>query len=529
MISVIVPAYNAAEVLPACLDALRSQTLPPDAYEIIVVDDGSTDGSLALAAGQDVRAIQITHGGPAAARNAGVQAARGHLLAFTDSDCVPTPDWLAQLTRPFADSEVVGVRGAYLTHQSQLVPRFVQLEYEDKYDRMARRETIDFIDTSSAAYRRSIFLKNRGFETAFPTASVEDQEFSFRLSQKGYRLQFVPGARVYHRHDRGLWEYVRRKFWIGYWKAYLLRWHPEKALGDSHTPGTQRLQLVLLALAGLGLAGGLAWPPLWWAGLGAVSVFLLSAVPFLVKVARRDAPVLAISPFMLFVRAGALGVGLCAGAVGLLRRRSPRQAAVAWPTEVVKRILDVVLSILGLVLALPLLILIALAIKLDSPGPVLFVQARVGQHGKVFSIYKLRTMVANAEGLFDQVAAANPLRGAAVKLPRDPRVTRLGRWLRRWSIDELPQLWNVLRGDMSLVGPRPEEPRIVALYTDWHRQRLAVKPGLTGPMQINGRGNLSLDERVQLELDYIQHYSVWLDLDILWRSIPAVISGQGAY
>ena len=131
--------------------------------------------------------------------------------------------------------------------------------------------------------------------------------------------------------------------------------------------------------------------------------------------------------------------------------------------------------------------------------------------------------------LFDLVASANPLKGPAVKLPHDPRITRLGRWLRRWSIDELPQLWNVLRGEMSLVGPRPEEPRIVALYNDWHRQRLGVKPGLTGPMQVNGRGQLSLDERVRLELDYIENYSIWCDVEILLRSIPVVISGQGAY
>ena len=146
-----------------------------------------------------------------------------------------------------------------------------------------------------------------------------------------------------------------------------------------------------------------------------------------------------------------------------------------------------------------------------------------------FRMYKLRTMVAGAETMFDTVAAANPLKGPAVKLPRDPRVTRVGRWLRRWSIDELPQLWNVLRGEMSLVGPRPEEPRIVAQYNDWHRQRLAVKPGLTGPMQVNGRGHLSLDERVQLEIDYIEHYALWRDVEILVRSIPAVITGRGAY
>jgi lipopolysaccharide/colanic/teichoic acid biosynthesis glycosyltransferase len=110
-----------------------------------------------------------------------------------------------------------------------------------------------------------------------------------------------------------------------------------------------------------------------------------------------------------------------------------------------------------------------------------------------------------------------------------PRLTRLGRWLRRWNLDELPLLWNVLRGDMSLVGPRPEEPGIAAQYTDWHRLRLAVKPGLTGLMQVNGRGSLPLDERVRLELDYINHYSLWRDFNILLRSIPAMLSDKRAF
>ena len=108
-------------------------------------------------------------------------------------------------------------------------------------------------------------------------------------------------------------------------------------------------------------------------------------------------------------------------------------------------------------------------------------------------------------------------------------MTRLGRFLRRWSLDELPQFWNVLRGEMSLVGPRPEELEVVADYSDWHRARLAVKPGLTGPMQVNGRGDLSLDERVRLEIDYIEHYSIWKDCQILLKTLPAVIRGDGAY
>ncbi|RLC77247.1 MAG: undecaprenyl-phosphate glucose phosphotransferase, partial [Chloroflexi bacterium] len=117
----------------------------------------------------------------------------------------------------------------------------------------------------------------------------------------------------------------------------------------------------------------------------------------------------------------------------------------------------------------------------------------------------------------------------AYKRPNDPRVARVGRFLRRWSLDELLQVWNVLKGEMSLVGPRPEEVRIVRLYNDWHRRRLAVKPGITGPMQVSGRGDLPLDERVRLELDYIENYSLWKDMIILLRTIPAVISGRGAY
>jgi len=210
-------------------------------------------------------------------------------------------------------------------------------------------------------------------------------------------------------------------------------------------------------------------------------------------------------------------------------RSSPRRAVMAWPNRVLKRGVDIMLSAVGLILSLPILLVAAILTKLDSPGPVFFIQTRVGDNGKLFQMIKLRTMVQDAETFFEQVAVANPLKGPAVKLPNDPRVTRMGRFMRRWSLDELPQLWNVLRGDMSLVGPRPEEPWVVAQYTDWHRQRLAVKPGLTGPMQVNGRGDLCLDKRVQLELDYIRHYSLWRDFEIILRSIPAVISGRGAY
>jgi lipopolysaccharide/colanic/teichoic acid biosynthesis glycosyltransferase len=137
-------------------------------------------------------------------------------------------------------------------------------------------------------------------------------------------------------------------------------------------------------------------------------------------------------------------------------------------------------------------------------------------------------MCHNAEEELDKLLDLQALEEPAFKLVDDPRVTPFGRFLRRWSLDELPQFWNVFKGDMSLIGPRPEEARIVALYTDWHRRRLAVKPGITGPMQINGRADLPLDKRVQLELDYIENYSLWRDVVILVKTIPAVFKGRGA-
>ena len=194
-----------------------------------------------------------------------------------------------------------------------------------------------------------------------------------------------------------------------------------------------------------------------------------------------------------------------------------------------KRVIDLVGATIGILLSVPILCIAAIMVKLDSRGPVFFSQDRVGKRGRVFKIYKLRTMVENAEELLDQVIDIDSLDEPVFKLRDDPRSTRVGRFLRRWSIDEVPQFLNVLKGDMSLVGPRPEEVRIVDYYSSRHRQRLRIKPGLTGPVQINGRGDLALKERVDLEMDYCENYSLGLDVRILLQTIPAVIRGNGSY
>jgi lipopolysaccharide/colanic/teichoic acid biosynthesis glycosyltransferase/glycosyltransferase involved in cell wall biosynthesis len=550
VVSVIVPAYCAADTLGECLNALQHQQLPPGVrLEIIVADDHSSDDTVAVA--REAGVICVTaepdadtpgpepdwvmwrpagtapSSGPGATRNRGVAVSTGDPILFTDADCVPTPGWVAAMLKAFDDPQVAGVKGAYLTHQRNWAARFTQLEYAHKYQRMGKHEWIDFVDTYSAGYRRKVFLENGGFETAMMVN--EDHELSFRLAQKGYRLKFVPEATVYHRHLTSVRQYLRRKFTIGYWKMQLLRWHPDKALSDSHTPASQRWQLLLVGPLLAVLVLSLFWPPARLLALGLAAAFGLTTLPFLWWVARNDWPILGIALPMLVGRAAAQVLGLGIGALAALRRKPIREAPLPSGAQIAKRTLDIVVASLGLIISAPIMLVLALAIKLETPGSALFRQTRIGQHGRPFQILKLRSMVEDAEVRLTAVLDSNPLPGPAFKIPNDPRVTRLGQFMRRWSLDELPQLWNVLRGEMSLVGPRPEEAWVVAQYNDVHRRRLAVKPGLTGPMQVNGRGNLPLEARVKLELDYIEHYSLVRDAQILLRSIPEVISGRGAY
>ena len=195
----------------------------------------------------------------------------------------------------------------------------------------------------------------------------------------------------------------------------------------------------------------------------------------------------------------------------------------------VKRAMDVVGAVAGLVLGAPVLTLIGLAIRVDSPGPIVFRQTRVGINGRLFEMYKFRSMREGAEAELEELLQHNESDGPIFKMRADPRTTRIGRLLRRTSLDELPQLLNVLRGEMSLVGPRPPLPAEVEEYASWHRQRLAVPPGITGLWQVSGRSLLSFDEAVLLDVHYIENWSLWLDIQILLRTIPQVILGDGAY
>jgi exopolysaccharide biosynthesis polyprenyl glycosylphosphotransferase len=201
---------------------------------------------------------------------------------------------------------------------------------------------------------------------------------------------------------------------------------------------------------------------------------------------------------------------------------------ISWQL-VCKRLIDIAGSLIGLVILGPLVLLpSAIIIKLTSPGPIFFGQKRSGLHGRLFTMYKFRSMVTNAEMLQAELAAFNEMTGPVFKMKDDPRVTPFGHFLRRTSIDEFPQLWNVLVGNMSLVGPRPPIPSEVQHYDPWHRRRLSMKPGLTCIWQISGRNHIGFEQWMKLDLQYIDNWSLWLDIKILAQTLPVVLTGLGA-
>ena len=193
-----------------------------------------------------------------------------------------------------------------------------------------------------------------------------------------------------------------------------------------------------------------------------------------------------------------------------------------------KRALDIVVSSLALFVLTPLFAVCSLLVAVTSPGPILFKQKRVGLNGRTFTLYKFRSMYKRAEEHKAELAAFNEMSGPVFKIRNDPRVTPMGRWLRRFSLDELPQLWNVFVGDLSLVGPRPPTPDEVQQYERWQRRRLSVKPGVTCLWQVSGRNNIDFEDWMKLDLEYIDSWSLRLDLKILLRTIPAVISARGS-
>jgi cellulose synthase/poly-beta-1,6-N-acetylglucosamine synthase-like glycosyltransferase len=322
-ISVVVPAFQASATIEQCVLALLDQTLPREEYEVIVVDDGSSDDTARRAEKSGARVLQLASNvGPAAARNAGVAVARGEVVVFTDADCEPTPQFLAALTEHLRDPDVGGTKGVYLSKQRALVARFVQYEYESRYRHTARHNALDFVDTYACCFRRADINRIGGFDPKLRIC--EDQDMSFRLAEAGVRVRFAPDARTYHLHCANLWAYMGKKFHIARWKIRVLRRHPRKALHDSHTPPSLKVEVATAYAICLALAFRSVLHRRWltWLPLGAaLCTYLPLVAPSVVRNARHDPTLALVAPAISFGRDLALGAGLGFGlleAIGLV-------------------------------------------------------------------------------------------------------------------------------------------------------------------------------------------------------------------
>ncbi len=311
LLSIIVPAWNAEKTLALCLEALEQQTLSRDKYEILLIDDGSTDRTAELAQTFPVQYHFQENQGPAAARNNGASLAQGAYIFFTDADCVPDPNWLEEMSASFSRPEVAAVKGAYRTEQDSIVARFSQLEFEERFAMLEKRDSIDMVDTYSAGFRKDIFQALNGFDSRFPVANNEDTELSYRMAEQGHTMIFNPRAVVRHlNHPDSIKRYFLLKFSRGYWRMMVYRMFPDKMLKDSYTP--QSLKFQIIALFSMGTA--VLFLPLFPKSAGLIllaslAFFLIQTVSFTRIAFKKDPTVAWLAPFLLALRAAAIGSG----------------------------------------------------------------------------------------------------------------------------------------------------------------------------------------------------------------------------
>jgi glycosyltransferase involved in cell wall biosynthesis len=307
MISVVVPVRNEEEHLGDCLQALQRQTLPAERYEIIVVDDGSKDGSAGIAEAAGVRAIRQESRGASVARNRGVREAGGDIVLLVDADCVVPPDWIEKLTAPILAGQADVTVGRYDSDQKNWVAGLVQVEIQQRYDRMIRHRQVDFVNSGCSAFRRRVLLDNPFDETY--RKALEDVELSFRLAEKGVRMLFMPELAVKHSHPTRFRDLLRRKFYYAAHVFPVYRKYPRKTLGDASTPQKRRLQLVLMGLAPLLAPFSLV------ASAVCLALWAVLSIPFIASAFRKSFKLGLLAPIFALVGNAVFVVGTVWGMI----------------------------------------------------------------------------------------------------------------------------------------------------------------------------------------------------------------------
>ena len=284
-------------------------------FEVIVVNDGSTDrtGKIAEAFVEEdkrFRLISQENSGPAGARNNGARNARNEIIVFLDSDCVPEKNWLEEMVKPFSDRNVAGVQGAYRSRQKELIAVFGQIEIEHRYELMKKSRKVDWIGSYSAAYKKSIFLEEGGFDEAYRIASGEDPDFSYTLSENGYRLVFNQNAIVWHYHPASLPKYLRAKFYRGYWRVRLYRKHLGKMVSDSYTPQEIKLQIMCFYSGIVFLGISFFSAQFLYLGAALLGMIVLLAIPFYLWAMKRNAGAGMTAPIIILLRTIAYSCGM---------------------------------------------------------------------------------------------------------------------------------------------------------------------------------------------------------------------------
>jgi len=772
-ISVVIPCYNSERTLYACLEAIcHTQAFSEDRYEVVVVDDGSSDRTAEIARRFPVRYFFQENQGPGVARNRGVHEARGSIILFTDSDCVPEPDWIEEMTKPFDAEEVTAVKGAYVKPEKGMAPRFAQLEFEERYEKLEKSRYIDLVDTYSAAFRKEAFLEVGGFDPNFPVASNEDVDLSYKLAKAGKKMVFNRRALVRHLHRQTLFKYLKMKFLRAYWRIMVYKRFPEKIISDSYTPQSLKFQIFFAFLFFAFLLLAFFIPYFWIPAALAALGFLGFTVRFVLKGLRYDPLIAVLSPGFLFLRSTVFGLGIITAVLSKKRKdllfpfifMLTDQAVIFlafclayflrvwilggslppfahtfarnylsyyWAVPIVflavfvfqglyyrsrslsrmrefigiargvslsviilmagsflikedfsrpfmvvfwillivmldfsrylvrwvqgnflkkgynviravivgsdetgqmvlnkvtkypqmgykiigyvddeaagnraelpqnypflgtmdritriinkykvdeiflakpemdhrqilnllvrceregvsfriisdlfdivtgdtgldsfadtpvvdvsvksttlvhiffKRLMDLTLGTFLLLIFSPFMLVMTVWIRRTAGSPALLKEERIGRHGNIFRMYRFRTT--------PDIPPPGPPGG-------ERKYTPLGLFLVKANLDELPQLLNVIRGEMSLVGPRPEYISIVAEYEEWQRKRLSVKPGITGLWQVVGRKDLVMHRNLEYDFYYIKNQSILLDLLILLKTIPSVAFARG--